>query len=183
MKIKKMIISVLIGFGLIIVLLLVFRIQNATQYSSELNEKIDCALHDVDLYRFTSASKCELFRTSNIGLEVNFSIDESRDGKPHRFSLNVSSMSKWEILDEIVRKNSGYYWKEKDGVINIRPEQADNSKTVSPLDMTIPRFEVHQITPLFAVEYLRRLGNENNIPITTPVHEMSVKRGIKSPDS
>ena len=184
MKTKKIAIIGLIGFGLIIALLIMLRIYNAPRYSSELNKKVDCVLNDVDLFRFICASKCDVFCTSTIGLEVKFSLDDSDEKKTREFSLNVSSMSRWKILDEIVRRNPGYYWKEKDGIVNILPSQPDKDfGAISPLDMTIPRFEVHQITPLFAVEYLRRLGNEHNIPITTPLHEVAIKRGIKLDDS
>ncbi len=184
MKTKKTVIISLIGFGLIVALLIMLRIYNAPKYSSELNKKADCVLNDVDLFRFICASKCDVFCTSTIGLEVKFSLDDSDEKKTREFSLNVSSMPKWKILDEIMRLNPEYYWKEKDGVVNILPSQPDKDfGAVSPLDMTIPRFEVHRITPLFAVEYLRRLGNENNIPITTPFHEVAIKRGIEFNDS
>ncbi|MBI4802064.1 MAG: hypothetical protein HY796_06035 [Elusimicrobia bacterium] len=179
---KKTAISALISLGIIMAVLFVFKISRTSKYNNELNVKMDCTFDNVDLFEITSLSKCDVSSKLAIGVEVNFSFDESQDGKSLRFSLKVSSMSKRDILDEIIRKNPGYNWKEIDGVVSIRPYQAVGAP-VSPLDMTISRFEVHQTSPFSALEYLRRLANENNIPVTTPLYEIAVKRGTKVPDS
>ncbi|MCK5358672.1 MAG: hypothetical protein KAJ48_09780 [Elusimicrobiales bacterium] len=199
----KTIIGGLIGLGIIITVLVVLRMPkiSSTRHSddknieneiikpgefhgNELDKKMNCTFENVDLFEINSLSKCDLSREIAMGVEVNFSFKESRRGKSRRFSFQVLLMSKRKILDEIIRRNPGYYWKEKNGVINIRPLQTDNnSKTVSPLDMTIPRFEVHQIPPYFALEYLRQLAWKHNIPITTGSYEVAIQIGGKLPDS
>ncbi len=201
MKAKKTIIGILVSFSIIIAVLAVFKIPKGSptrqtddknieneiiipgKFHNKLDKKMDCAVDNVDLFEITNRAH-DISNELAMGVEVNFSFKESRNGKSRRFSVQVSSMSKRKILDEIIRNNPGYHWEEKDGVVNILPEQPNKDfEAISPLDMTIPRFEVHQITPYFALEYLRRFANENNIPITTGLYEIAVKRGIKLSDS
>lgn len=183
MKIKIIAIVALMGIGIVAAVLIVPRMSQPSKPVGIPDTKYDCVLDNVDLFDFTDSQTCNLFRESAMGIEVDFSFYESRDGKSRRFSLNVPSMSKREILDEIIRNNPGYNWKEQNGVINIQPYQAESiPKTISPLDMTISSFEVHGITPYSALEHLRRLGQEHKIPITTITYEISAERGGKLPD-
>jgi len=181
MNTKKML--VVIGFGIVIAAFIFFKLSNTPKYDNKLDMKTDCAFNNIDLFEINSLSDCSISDELALGIEVVFSFNDSREGKSRRFSLNVSSMSKRDILNEIIRKNPGYSWRVKDGVVNIQPARAgNNSRTVSPLDMTIPRFEVHQIPPGFALEYLRRLARQHDIQLTTGLYEIATHRGVKLPD-
>ncbi|MBI4801449.1 MAG: hypothetical protein HY796_02890 [Elusimicrobia bacterium] len=182
MRTKKTMIGVLIGLIIVMAVLAILNKSSVPKYDNKLNMKMDCAFDNVDLFEVINPAY-DISRELAMGVEVNFSFMESQNGKSRRFSLNVSSMTRREILDEIVRQNPGYYWKERDGVINIQPYREDNDKNISPLDMTIPCFEVHQIPPYFALEYLTRLSREHNIPIISDFYEMAIQLGHKLPDS
>lgn len=155
-------------------------------HGNELDGKIDCVLDNVDLLKFITYSRegCRISRRLAIGAEVEFSLYESRKEKSPHFSLNILSASKRKILDEVIRHNPGYYWAERDGVINIQPREfANNASTISPLDKTIPAFEIHKIPADSALEYLVRLAIEQDIPVTTFGREIAIEKGVPIPDS
>ncbi|MBI4801354.1 MAG: hypothetical protein HY796_02410 [Elusimicrobia bacterium] len=155
-------------------------------HGNELDKKMDCILDNVDLLDFVSMSPkgCPMSQRLAFGIEVKFSFREKEEEQLQRFSLNAFSTAKRKILDEIMRRNPGYYWMEKDGVVNIQPYKSNaDSPAVSPLDMTIPDFNVHKITVDLAVEYLVRIAIEHNIPVTTFLRELALQKGFPVPDS
>lgn len=155
-------------------------------HGNALDMKTSCVLNDVDLLDFVTSSpkECSISSRLAIGLDAKFTFRESHEKKTRRFSLKADSLTKREILDEIIRYNTDYYWIEKDGVINIQPlESPGGISTSSPLDMTIPEFEVHKIPAELALEYLTRIAIEHNIPVTTFMREMALRKGFPVPDS
>lgn len=155
-------------------------------HGNELDKKVNCVLDNVDLWGFMIGQprNCILPRRLAIGAELSFSLAETYHKKTVRFSVNISSMSKREILNEIVRHNPGYSWEEKDKVVNIQPYKVDkDSATSSLLDRTIPSFEVNKISIPLAANYLLRLANENGIPLTTMERERALKEGVPLLDS
>lgn len=133
--------------------------------------------------------KCDFLRTITAGIELNYPYTEEfgypyKEIEKHLFSISVSSKTKKEVFDEIVRQNPGYVWREINGVINIRPYDTSKASTsVSVLDKTIPSFEVHGVSLDSALEKLVEVGVQNNIALTTVRRVMVLRRGLKLPSS
>lgn len=147
---------------------------------NKLDKKVSCQLNDVGLWDIVVGPPegCLMAGRLAFGVEFNFSLFDQYRKNTHRFSINMSSKTKREVLNEIVRQNPGYYWDEKGGVVNIQPYYiGKDSGTVSWLDKTIPQFKVNKVPVFLAGEYLVHLANENGISLTTYESVRSAQKG------
>lgn len=145
---------------------------------SILDERVSCVLVNDNL-GFCDRSRCDFLIKASLGVEFAFSYNEVRHKRTPLFSVSISSKTKKEVLDEIIKKNPGYIWNETNGVINIRPYEVDKtSNSASVLDKTIPGFAAHGIPLKLALQKLVEIAAKTGIPITTAERILAAHMGV-----